>query len=153
MKRFHFKLQALLEIKKRAEDEIKKKLGAKNREILASRQDRLDVQKKLESFFVEEKQQRLRVLDLLALRLSISYRSHLQNEINKKEQIINTLMKEQDQLRQKLAFARKQSRVLEILKEKKLLEWKKEYHLEEQEFVDDVSQKGFIRRMHAGKEA
>ncbi len=151
MKRFQFKLQALLEIKKRAEDDIKKKLGAKNREILSSRQERVDLGKKLESFFVEEKQQRLRVLDLLSLRFSISYRSHLQKEIIKKEQDIRALMLEQEQLRGKLAFARKQSRVLELLKEKKLLEWKKEYQLEEREFADDISQKGFIRRMHAAE--
>jgi flagellar export protein FliJ len=45
-----------------------------------------------------------------------------------------------------LTEAKKECKALEILKDKKLLEWKREYKLEEQEFSDDVSQKGFIRK-------
>ncbi|HAJ79834.1 MAG TPA: hypothetical protein DCO75_08685 [Fibrobacteres bacterium] len=45
-----------------------------------------------------------------------------------------------------LTEAKKESRALEILKEKKYLQWKLEGKREEQEFVDDISQKEYIRK-------
>jgi flagellar export protein FliJ len=66
-----------------------------------------------------------------------------------KERRIEALVAELEQLRVRLAHARKECRVLEILKEKKFALWKKEYKKEEQEFIDDVSQKGYVRRLHA----
>ena len=149
MKRFHFRLDVLLDIKKRAEEEIKKELAKKNGEILASRRERGELVRRLETFFIEEKQQRLRILDLLALKFSISYRSQLQKEIAHKDRCIEGLISELEQVRVRLAQATKERRVLEILKEKRLVRWKKEYKKEEQEFVDDVSQKSYIRRLYA----
>ena len=149
MKRFHFRLDVLLDIKKRAEEEIKKELAKKNGEILASRREREELVRRLETFFIEEKQQRLRILDLLALKFSISYRSHLQKDIAHKDRCIEGLVGELENVRVRLAQATKERRVLEILKEKRLARWKKEYKKEEQEYIDDVSQKGYIRRLHA----
>jgi flagellar FliJ protein len=149
MRRFHFKLDVMLDIKKRAEDEVKKELAKKNGEIFATRQEREELAARLKSFFVDEKQQRLRVLDLLALRFSIVYRGQLQKEIAQKEHRITGLVSELEQLRVRLAQARKECRVLEILKEKKFARWKKEYKKEEQEYIDDVSQKGYIRHLQA----
>jgi flagellar FliJ protein len=149
MKRFHFRLGVMLDIKKRVEDGIKKELAAKNREILASRQLREELARRLDSFFIEEKKQRLRILDLQALRFSITYRSQLQKEIAGTEGRITGLVSDLEQLRVRLAQARKECRVLEILREKKFSAWKKEYKKEEQEYIDDVSQKGYVRRLHA----
>jgi flagellar protein FliJ len=153
MKRFHFRLDVLLDIKKRAEEEIKKELAKKNGEILASRREREILSRRLETFYIEEKKQRLRVLDLLALRFSISYRSQLQKEITNKDRCIDGFMSELEQVRVRLAQATKERRILEILKEKRLARWKKEYKKEEQENIDDVSQKGYVRRLHAAAAA
>jgi flagellar FliJ protein len=149
MKRFHFRLDVLLDIKKRAEEEIKKELGAKNAEILASRRDRESLAATLESFFIEEKKTRLRVLDLPSLRRSISYRGQLQKEIKDKDLCIAGLSVDLEHIRERLMKARKETRVLELLKEKKLARWKKEYKKEEQKFVDDVSQTSYVRRLNA----
>jgi flagellar FliJ protein len=149
MKRFHFKLDVLLDLKRRAEEEVKKDLARKNGEIVSCRRERADLASRLTSLFAEEKQQRLTTLDLRALKFSIAYRSQLQKEIVRKEQCLSGLLAEREQLRLLLAHARKETRVLEILKEKKFSQWKKEYKMEEQEFVDDVSQKGYVRRLNA----
>jgi flagellar protein FliJ len=147
MKRFHFKLDVLLDMKKRAEEEAKKDLARKNNEIMAVRRERDDLASQLVSFFAEEKKQRLKVLELVALKFSIAYRSQLQLEIVKKEQGITGLLAEREQLRLRLTQARKETRVLELLREKKFAAWKKEYNKEEQDFIDDVSQKGYVRRL------
>jgi flagellar protein FliJ len=149
MKRFQFRLDVLLDIRKRAEEEVKKELAKKNGEIHAARRDREEIAGRLEAFFVEEKQQRLRILDLLALKFSVSYRSRLQKEILGKDRSIDGLAAELGAVRVRLAQATKDRRVLEILKEKRLARWKKEYKKEEQEYIDDVSQKGYVRRLHA----
>jgi flagellar protein FliJ len=149
MRRFHFKLGVLLDLKKRAEDEIKKDIARKNGEIFVSRRERVKLAERLDSFFVDEKEKRLRVLDLLSLRLSVVYRGQIQREIAQMDRRIESLAAELGQLRVRLAQARKECRVLEILKEKKLARWKKEYKKEEQVFIDDVSQKGYIRRLRA----
>jgi flagellar FliJ protein len=149
MKRFRFRLEALLDIKKRAEEEVKKELAGKNNEIQTARRQRGELAARLESFYADEKQQRLRVLNLLALRFSISYRGQLQKEIVDKDRCLANLASELDQLRVKLTQARKECKVLEMLREKKLAHWKKERGKEEQEYIDDVSQKGYVRRLHA----
>ena len=153
MKRFNFRLDVLLDIKKRAEEEIKRELARKNGEILLSRQEREELSRTLDAFFIEEKKQRLRILDLLALKFSISYRSQLQKEIVHKDRFIEGLVGELENVRVRLAQATKECRVLEILKGKRLARWKKEYKKEEQEFIDDVSQKGYVRRLHAAAES
>jgi flagellar FliJ protein len=153
MKRFRFRLESLLEIKKRAEEEIKKKLALKNAEILNAKRDQQELETRLASFFAEEKLQRLRVLDPVTLRFSISYRTQLQKDIGQKKQQVEKLSAEKENIRVLLTEAKKETRVLEILKEKKLAQWKKEYKMEEQEFVDDVSQKGHIRKMRAASAA
>jgi flagellar FliJ protein len=152
MRRFHFKLGVVLDLKKRAEDEVKKDIARKNGEILVSRKERGELAGRLEAFFVQEKKQRQSVLDLLSLRLSIVYRGQIQKEIAQADKRIESLTAELGQLRVKLAQARKECRVLEILREKKLALWKKEYKKEEQVFIDDVSQKGYIRRQRAASQ-
>jgi flagellar FliJ protein len=146
MKRFNFRLESLLEIRKRAEEEIKKDLAKKNNEILLARRDQKDLVGRLESFFIDEKKQRMKVLDLLALRTSISYRRQIEKDIGQKFRRIEELSAEKDRIMELLIKARKESKVLELLKDKKLAEWKKEYKMEEQKFIDDVSQKAYIRK-------
>jgi flagellar protein FliJ len=147
MKRFRFRLDALLDIKIRAEEEIKKELAKKNGELLKTRREIQEINGRLESFFSEEKKQRLRTLDLLALRFSISYSRQLQKDIVFRQKVMDGIMEDIEQLRIRFAKARKECRILEILKEKKLGRWKKEYRMEEQKFTDDISQKGYIRKL------
>jgi flagellar FliJ protein len=153
MKRFRFRLESILDIRNRAEEEIKKELAKKNGEIIAARRRHEGMCRALESFFAEEKEHRLRVLDLMALRLSVSYHQQLKSDAEEALRAVQQLGKEKDAIRQRLAQARKETRVLEILKEKRLSEWKKEYKAEEQKFVDDVSQKGYIRRIRTASRA
>jgi flagellar export protein FliJ len=141
----------MLDLKKRAEDEIKKEVARKNGQIIVGRREHEELLAQLKAFFIEEKQQRLRLLDLLKIRYSLAFRGQLQKDIVQKEKSIQVLIAELDKLRVRLAQARKECRVLEILKEKKFSRWKKEYKKEEQEFIDDVSQKGYVRRLHSAE--
>ncbi len=148
MKRFRFRLESLLAMKTRVEEEVKKELAKKNAEILAARRDQQDILGKIDYSVAEEKRQRLRSLDLRAVRLAVVYRDQLKRDSKIAQRRVDDLVQEKDRIRLRLAQARKESRVLEILKDKRHAEWKKEYKTEERNFNDDVSQTGYIRTLH-----
>lgn len=146
MKRFKYRLQTVLDIKKRKEDEIKKKLAEKNGHVLIAQKQLKDLNEQLAQFQASEKKQRARSVSIHALRASIVYRYKMQADIAGKGKEIIQLKQGAHALVKLLTEAKKESKALEILRDKKFAEWKHEYKLEEQESTDDVSQKGFIRK-------
>ena len=125
MKRFSFRLQTLLDIRKKVEDGLKKALASKNVEIATAQQVKQSMVDTLALFFANEKQHRETSLDARELRLSISYRAQLQYDILARDRVINALFTDAERLRTMLVGARKDCRILEILKEKKFAHWKK----------------------------
>jgi flagellar protein FliJ len=146
MKRFRFRLQTLLEIKKRKEEETKRKLAEKNNLVLRSQKQLKDLHEQLAQFQASEKKQRMQAISVSALRASVVYRYKLQTDIAGKGREIVQFKQDAQAIVRLLTEAKKECKVLEILRDKKLAEWKREHKLEEQEFTDDVSQKGFIRK-------
>ena len=146
MKRFRFRLQTLLDIKIRTEDRIKRKLAEENSRVMAAARNMVELQEQLKQFQIDEKRQRLKSVTAGALRASINYRFKLQADIaGKNKQILDLKQSVQSMVRM-LMEAKKETKALEILRDKKLVEWKHDNKLREQEFTDDVSQKGFIKK-------
>jgi flagellar FliJ protein len=147
MQRFRFRLESILDIKKRVEEEIKKELSRKNGEIVAARRRHDEIIATLDRLLTEEKHQRNSIINLLAVRMSLSYHLQLKKDAGNALSAIENLERERETIRVRLTTARKETRVLEILREKKYAQWLKEFRTEEQKFADDVSQKGYIRKM------
>ena len=146
MKRFRFRLQTLLDIKIRTEDRIKRKLAEENSRVMAAGRNLVELQEQIKQFQMDEKRQRLKSVTAGALRASINYRFKLQSDIaGKNKQILDLKQSVQSMVRM-LMEAKKETKALEILRDKKLAEWKHDNKLREQEFTDDVSQKGFIKK-------
>jgi flagellar protein FliJ len=141
MKRFHFRLQTLLDIKKRNEKELARILAKKNNETLLSKKQLQQCRDSLVEFQASEKRQRAVSLDPLLLKMSVSYRYQLQHDIDDKIRRIAGLKQEVQTITQSLIDAKKQTRALEIIMEKKLEQWKKEYQREDRKFIDDISQR------------
>jgi flagellar protein FliJ len=146
MKRFSFRLQTLLDMKKRKEEEIKRALAEKNGQIAKAQRKMEEIRLELVRFQAAEKKQRGLSPTAQYLRLSVTYRFKLQGDISGVYRKIIALTKESQEIILSLTEAKKESRALEILKEKKYLQWKLEGKREEQEFVDDISQKEYIRK-------
>ncbi|MGB7567854.1 MAG: flagellar export protein FliJ [Chitinivibrionales bacterium] len=146
MKRFRYRLQTLLDIKKRKEEEIKRKLAEKNNQVLRAQKQLKELHEQLARFQASEKKQRMQSVTVYALRASVVYRYKLQADIAGKGKEIVQLTQDAHTIVKLLTEAKRECKVLEILRDKKLAEWKREYKIEEQEFTDDVSQKGFIRK-------
>lgn len=149
MKRFRFRLQTLLDIKTRSEEQIKRKLAEENGKVIQAHKNLADLHDVLDGFQAAEKTQRAQSVTAAALRASITYRYKLQADILGKGKEIVGLKQNVQKIVTALAQARRETKTLEIVRDKKLAEWKRENKLKEQEFTDDVSQKGFIRKTRA----
>jgi flagellar protein FliJ len=146
VKRFSFRLQTLLDIKQRREEELARMVAQKNNEIIRTFKSLQEGRDRLSKFQAEEKKQRASALDALLLRLSVVHRHALQREIAERGSQIATLKQELQAAVLSLTEAKKETRALEILRDNKRMEWKRDYGREEQKTIDDVSQNNFSRK-------
>jgi flagellar FliJ protein len=147
MKRFSFRLQTLFDIKKQKEEQLKRALAIKNGLILRAVQRLEQNRLQLSTFQDLEKERRSSGPSAQALRLSVTYRYKLQRDIADAGREATTLRQEAQNLVRELTEAKKESRALEIVKEKKIIQWKRDNKREEQDALDDISQKEHIRKM------
>jgi flagellar protein FliJ len=141
MKRFKFRLKSLLEMKERKEKELGRDLAKKNYERALVANQLQECRDLFSEFQESEKQKRGGALDPLLLKTSVSYRYRLQQDIDDKIRRGAVLQKEIAVLTQSLIDAKKETRALEIIMEKKREQWKKAYQQAERKFIDEISQK------------
>jgi flagellar protein FliJ len=154
MKKFIFSLETLLDIRQKKEDKIKLQLAEKNREIIKLQNDLSLIHDQLKAFQSSEIKSRVdEKIDPFLLRYSVTYRFKLKEDMLKLGRHIDDLKAQKWKINRKLITATKERRAIEILKEKRFLEWKKEYGSKEQKYIDDISQQGFIRKMQSSKDA
>jgi len=146
MKKFTFKLDTLLTVKKNKEDEIKRRLAEKNREAEEVRAEIERAQGKLKDFQRSVKEQRLCGGENVAdLRQSVSHRNALKLNLLKTGQKLDSVMVEAYGINQELIKAAQERRAVEIIREKRYEEWKKENAAAEQKFIDELSQQMYVR--------
>ncbi len=148
MNRFRFRLEGLLDMRKKKEDKIKLLLAEKNNSIIGAQKKINEIHNELQSFQRSEKEQRNNALNPLLLRYSISYRYKLKQDLTFAVRNVDTLKAEAVKIQNELIEATKKRRAVEIIKERRLREWKKEANLHEQNFTDEISQQSFIRKKH-----
>jgi flagellar FliJ protein len=152
MKKFTFRLEALLTVKKNKEEEVKRRLADKNREAEMSRQKISGMQEELKQFQSGEKQKRAGGAgDIASMRGSVAYRNRLKMDILKEGQRLDQIMVAAYKVNQELIIAAQERRAVEIIKEKRYDEWKKENAAAEQKFMDDLSQQAFSRKQRSEK--
>ena len=145
MKRFSFPLQTVLDMRKRTEDGIKEELGHKNREITEAQQRLVSINEALVELHRTEKVSRQERLIISSLGASVAWRFKLRGDIATTGRLIQDLQNQAEAIRQRLIEAKRAVRAIELVREKRLKQWKKEYSHEVQGFIDDVSQQGYIR--------
>ena len=145
MKAFKFRLETLLEMRERDEEKVKLKLAAKNSEIGAVRKSVASIHQSLKELQQSEKQQRVESLSIMGMRHSVAFRYKLKSDLLNEARKLDALSAEADTIRQELVEATRRRRAVEIIKDKRFTQWKKEYLKKEQGFIDDISQQGFIR--------
>lgn len=146
-KKFTFRLEALLTVKKNKEDAVKQRLAKKHKEIEECRMEIVKLQDDLKAFQASTKQQRKDGKDDVTLmRQSVAYRNQMKLELLKTGQHLDSLMVELYKINDELVKASQERRAVEIIKENRYAEWKKEVAAAEQKFVDELAQQSFIRK-------
>jgi len=145
-KRFVFRLEALLTVKKNKEEEIKLRLAEKNIEAERVRKEIEEAQNKLKDFQKDTKEgRRAGSENVAAMRSSVAWRNALKVDLLKAGQKLDAVMVSIWNINQELIKAAQERRAVEIIKEKRFEEWKRENAVAEQKFIDDLSQQRFIR--------
>jgi flagellar protein FliJ len=146
VKKFVFKLDTLLKVKKAKEDEVKRRLAKKNREAETVREEIKAAHDELKDFQSSVKEHRRGGVESVAdLRQSVSYRNALKLKLLKAGQKLDNVMIAAYGINQELIKAAQERRAVEIIKEKRYQEWKKENAAAEQKFIDDLSQQMYVR--------
>jgi flagellar protein FliJ len=145
MKRFRFRLEVLLDLRKKNEDKIKLMLAEKNGKIIEAQKKVNQIHDELKSFQTTEKTQRSNTINPVLLRYSISYRYKLKHDLVTARRSVDDLNAQAYKIQQELVQATKKRRAVEIVKEHRQNEWKKESLNREQQFTDEISQQSFIR--------
>ena len=153
MKRFEFRLETLLELRRRREDVIKQELGKKIQDIMTARKELAVITEALKALQSEEKQKRPQASSAVELRYGIAYRFKLKNDILVKGRFIDDLQAQAHAVRARLVKAKQERRAIEIVRERQYAAWKKAYRTQEQGFIDDISQQAYIRRAKAAAAA
>lgn len=138
-KRFAFRLERLLDLRRMLEESRKRELGTANRAVY-------DQQRAILQLLVEEdrtkselRQIKIRELDLVAIRMREQYLNAVGRKIVREYRSLQQLQEAAAAKRRELTEASKGVRVLERLREKKVIEWRHEADLEEQKFLDEVA--------------
>ena len=145
MKRFTFPLQALLEMRQRKEEKIELQLAEKNRSVFEAQQELTKIHDTLKELQSSEKEKREHANSVQLLRYSVAYRFKLKQDLLLAGRRIEDLKAEAVKIQKLLVIATQDRRAIELVKERRFQEWKKEYLTREQNYVDDISQQGFIR--------
>ena len=127
MKRFTFRLQSLLDIRRRTEDEIKNRIAHKNTQINETAVRLKELGEELTNMQRTQLQRRSGPTDVVSLRLSVSYRYTLKSRMAETIRFIDTLKKEREEIRGELVEARRAVRAIELLRERQFAQWKKKY--------------------------
>jgi flagellar FliJ protein len=144
MKRFSFRLDTLLDLRKQHEESIKLRLAEKNRAIIERSQELAGVYEQLKALQTGEKARRAGNTPVLLLRYGVAFRHKLKSDILRIGRCIDDLRADAAKIQQELVGARKARRALEIVRDRQSSAWKKAYRREEQLFIDDVAQQKYI---------
>lgn len=144
MKRFVFRLDTLLDLRKQQEEQVKLQLAGKNREIISKNHEIGDLHESLKELQTSEKVRRAGDTSVMILRYGIAYRHKLKADILSAGRQIDDLRAESEEIRQKLVGATKARRALELVRDKRFAEWKHTCQHAEQQFIDEVAS----RRRH-----
>jgi flagellar FliJ protein len=149
MRRFRFRLETLLQMRRRREEEIKLRLAAKNSHIIKAQEELGGLHAEMERAQKADRESRTKALQALALRQAVVYRHRLKADIAAKNGQIDGLRNEAEEIRRALVVAKQKTRAVELLREKRQAQWRKEYNANDQKFTDDISQQQFVRARRA----
>ncbi len=140
MKKFDFKLQTLLAVRKMQEDKKKRELAEVNTRLLRAEQEMIKLEQEWLSLQSEEKKRREEGTTAETMGRTINYRLMLEAKAKQLDLNIQRIASEQKMRMQALIEATKGKKTLENVKKKHHEEWKLKSSREDQKNTDDICQ-------------
>jgi flagellar protein FliJ len=146
MKKFSFRLETVLKLRRLAEDEKQRAVGQLLSEIHDCQQQavKLDLAARAAGSELKERNQTGRI-DLTWMGNYQSYVGHLRAGIAERIDMVAQLQQRLTEARQELAEAAKQTKILEKLKEKRKQRYDSEIKRAETREQDDIASRNFLR--------
>lgn len=149
MKRFHFTLEALLDLRRRKEDECKQELAKVNTRLLDAQGGLRAIEQEWVELQNSELERRKRGVTPESMGQAVAYRLHLEHKAILQELEIRRIAAEQEQKRHMLVKATQERKALENLRERRYEEWRKIANRAEAKTIDDLCQIQYVRNLRA----
>lgn len=150
MAKFNFRLQTLLNVKKQLEEIVKNELGAAIRELEKQKAVLNEIRLAIASQENEYRKEGVRKIRLSKLKQRLEYIKSMYEKENIQQQRVNEAIRNVDKIRARLIEIMKERKLLEKLREKELLEFKKEQDRIERVRIDELA--GYAKYANDKKE-
>ncbi|RZB34909.1 MAG: flagellar FliJ protein [Desulfobacteraceae bacterium Eth-SRB1] len=135
---FNFRLQPVLKYRKQLEERIMLEFADKKRNLACEKETLEKLRKGTADLISRLEKMGESKLSAADASIYLSYISHMKDEENYREKIICQIGKELEEKRTKLVNASRKRRILEIVKEKKLKEYRSSLTKGEQKELDEA---------------
>jgi len=150
MAKFDFRLQVLLNVKRQLEKSIKNELGAAIRELENQKAILREIQLEIASQENEYRRDGVRKIKLSKLKQRLEYLRAMYEKEDLQQQRVNEEIENVDKIRARLIEIMKEKKLLEKLREKEFSEFKKEQDRIERVHVDELA--GYAKFANGEKE-
>jgi flagellar FliJ protein len=147
---FRFRLENVLRYRKLIEEIKEKELASIRAQIHRQKQKIELLEKEHTNIINELKLMKQKTFDLSAVRIYQSYLSFLKRRIMYEKDVLALLYQKEKKKLEEYIEARKNTRVLERLKERRFAQWQYEVDREEQKFLDDIGAILFLKEQRNG---
>lgn len=149
---FVFRLQKALEHREEEEDRLKKEFLLKKNRLDQEKEILVEINELIDKTIHQFNSLRVGNLNPISLKNYETYLKKIKNDKNTQEGIVSEWRRVTEQAKDKFIEGRKEKKVLEKLKEKKLEIYKLEKIKEEQKFIDELSNSMYNNRRNSYEE-
>ena len=135
---FKYKLEPILSLKEKMEDNKKRELGLANQSYERAKAEKAKLVETRNKAYEEAKIQNNNKVNIEHLKQLNKYLNYMKHEIHLKEQEVIKAAIKVDEKRSELIEAVKERKILENLKELKLEEYKEEESKKENNIIDEI---------------
>lgn len=139
MGKFNFKLQAVLNLKKQVEDNMKNEFGKAVQELERQKRILREIELERDEYITDMNKKTTSGVSVGKLKEYGLYISLLNKKADNQKNNIKNAQECVDMYREKLIVAMQERKVMEKLKEKKFEEYLKEQQKQEQKIIDEIA--------------
>jgi flagellar export protein FliJ len=139
MKKFRFKFESVLKIRQTREEEVLRALGAAQRSYQEELSEKSKILSELDEAFKRREKLGSEAVTINAFQIEQNYITGTKQRIIRQDQAIVRASRSVEKALRAYLFARRQTRMIEILREKDFVEFKKAVAKKEQKELDELS--------------